>query len=230
MPLIKGADGKYEGMLFDLAAPVEYLVEANGVRSGTYTLKVVELPYVQNLQLEYHFPAYTGMPPQKVEEGGDIAVLKGTEVRLRAVPTMNTAAGEIVLSDKARAPLTAVAAAGSPAPLDGSFKVDAKGFYRIELDGPTGERLPASPQYTIDALADQPPTVSIAKPGRDTQASPIEEVFVEARADDDYGVKDLDLGLLGQRRRREDACASSTARSGSPKCPPGTPSISRSSA
>ncbi|MEO8521456.1 MAG: DUF4175 family protein, partial [Acidobacteriota bacterium] len=193
VPLLKGADGKYEGMLFDLAAPVEYLVEANGVRSGTYTLKVVELPYVDRLELEYHFPAYTGLPPQKVEEGGDIAVVKGTEVRLRAVPTMAAKAGDIVLSDKVRAPLAAVADGGTPAPLTGRFTVDAKGFYRIELDGPSGERLPASPQYTIDALADRPPTVSIAKPGRDTQASPIEEVFVEARADDDFGVKDLDL-------------------------------------
>ena len=93
VPLLKGDDGKYEGMLFDLAGPVEYLVEANGVRSGTYTLKVVELPYVQHLELEYHFPAYTGLPPQKVEEGGDIAVLKGTEVRLRAVPTMAAKGG-----------------------------------------------------------------------------------------------------------------------------------------
>ena len=58
---------------------------------------------------------------------------------------------------------------------------------------PSGERMTASPQYTIDALDDQPPTVSIAKPGRDTTASPIEEVFVEARAEDDFGVKDLDL-------------------------------------
>ena len=47
--------------------------------------------------------------------------------------------------------------------------------------------------YTIDVLIDQAPTVSIAKPGRDTSASPIEEVFIEARAEDDYGVKDLEL-------------------------------------
>ena len=53
--------------------------------------------------------------------------------------------------------------------------------------------MPASPQYTIDVLTDQPPTVSIAKPGRDTTASPIEEVFVEARAEDDFGVQDLEL-------------------------------------
>ena len=193
VPLLKGDDGKYEGMLFDLAGPVEYMVEANGVRSSSYTLRVVELPYVQHLELEYHFPAYTGLPPQKVEEAGDIAVLKGTEVRLRAVPTMEAKGGEIVLSDTARSALSRVPEGGTPAPLTGAFTVDVKGFYRIELDGPSGERLPASPQYTIDALPDRPPVVSIAKPGRDTQASPIEEVFVEARADDDFGVKDLDL-------------------------------------
>src|SRR5690606_19889609 len=51
----------------------------------------------------------------------------------------------------------------------------------------------ASPQYTIDVLTDGAPTVSIAKPGRDTQASPIEEVFVEARADDDFGIRNLEL-------------------------------------
>ena len=35
--------------------------------------------------------------------------------------------------------------------------------------------------------------MSFTKPGRDTSASPIEEVFLEAKADDDYGVKTLDL-------------------------------------
>ena len=38
-----------------------------------------------------------------------------------------------------------------------------------------------------------PPTVSFAKPGRDTSVSAIEEVFVEAQAEDDFGVRDLDL-------------------------------------
>ena len=98
-----------------------------------------------------------------------------------------------MLSDTERRALAPAAEGGSPAPLTGAFKVDKDGFYRIELDAPSGERVTASPQYTIDVLADQPPTVSISKPGRDTSASPIEEVFVEARADDDFGVRDLDL-------------------------------------
>ena len=51
----------------------------------------------------------------------------------------------------------------------------------------------ASPKYTVDVIEDQPPTVTFEKPKRDTSANPVEEVFVQARADDDFGVKQLDL-------------------------------------
>ena len=33
VPLLRNENGSYEGMLFDLAAPIEYFVEANGVNS-----------------------------------------------------------------------------------------------------------------------------------------------------------------------------------------------------
>ena len=193
LPLVRSENSneanKYEGMLFDLAGPIDYFVEAEGVKSATYTLKVVDLPYVQRLELELHFPAYTGLAPRKIEDGGDLAVLKGTEVRVKATPTMAARGGQILINDELKVPL-AVAADGT---LTATFKADKDGFYRFELDAPSGERVSASPQYTIDVLTDQGPSVSIAKPGRDTNASPIEEVFVEARAEDDFGVRDLEL-------------------------------------
>jgi hypothetical protein len=51
----------------------------------------------------------------------------------------------------------------------------------------------ASPQYTIDVLDDQAPSVSFNRPGRDTSVSSIEEVFVEAAAQDDFGIRNLEL-------------------------------------
>ena len=193
VPMVRAQNGAYDGMLFDLADPVEYYVEAEGVRSGTYTLNVVALPYVQRLELEYHFPAYTGLPPQKVEDGGDIAVLRGTEVRVRAVPTMPSPGGQVVLEpQRTNTGGHSLAPAGDGA-LVGRFTADADGFYHVELTASTGNLVKASPQYTIDVLADGAPAVSIARPGRDTQASPIEEVFVEARADDDFGIRNLEL-------------------------------------
>ena len=74
MPLVRNNDN-YEGTLFDVAAPMDYMVEAVGVRSTVYSLKVADMPYVQKLQLEYHFPAYTGVAPRKIEDGGDIVLV-----------------------------------------------------------------------------------------------------------------------------------------------------------
>ena len=190
LPLVPVDDSDlFEVLLFDLRTSTDYFVEAAGVLSPRFTLDVIDLPYVSQLQLEYVFPAYTGLEPRVIENGGDIAVLRETEVRLRAVSTMATAGGDLVLDEDRRTPL-GVAPDGS---LTASFVVEQDGFYRIDLQGPDGQLVTASPQYTIDVLTDQPPAVMFIEPGRDTTASAIEEVFVEARADDDFGLLSLDL-------------------------------------
>src|SRR4051812_19274724 len=189
VPLIASTQpGAFEGMLFHLEKETEYYVESNGVRSGKFTLSVVDLPTVKDLDLEYRFPAYTGLAP-RTAEGGDVAAIRGTDVMLHVVPTMATPDGKILLSEGGALPLTRQAD-GS---LTGSFPIKTQSFYRIELTGPHGEKVEASPQYTIDVIDDQPPSVHFTKPGRDSQASPVEELFLEARADDDYGVKSLQL-------------------------------------
>jgi hypothetical protein len=189
-PLVPKDKGAYEGMIFDVAAPLEYYIEANGVKSEHYHLTVVELPYVEKMEMDLHYPAYTGMEPQKIEDaGGDVAVVKGTQVLLKIKPTMKTTGGRLMLNDKQELPL----ALQTDGTLTGSFTVDMQGFYRIDLTAPNGEPVQASPQYTIDVIKDQPPTVTFKRPGRDTSVSAIEEVFVEAAARDDYGVRDLEL-------------------------------------
>jgi hypothetical protein len=189
LPFVAADDGGFEAMLFDLSNQVEYFVRADGVRSGTFILRLVDLPYVQRLDLEYHFPAYTGLPPQTVENGGDIAAVRGTEVRLRAFPTIPTPRGQIVLDGSDPLPL----ARADDGTLTGALRVERQGFYQIEFEGLDGERVTASPQFTIDVLADQPPSVSFDRPGRDTTATPLEEVFVSVRADDDFGVRSMEL-------------------------------------
>lgn len=189
VPLVRREDGAYEGLLFDLAQPIEYFVEAAGVRSRTFRLNVVELPYVKRLDLEYRFPDYTGLEPRTIEDGGDIAVLSGTRVGLEVTPTMHASGGRIVLDDGTSRPL----AAAPDGTLTGEIEAANDGFYHIELDAASGEQVNASPTYTIDVLSDGAPTVAISKPGRDRDATPVEELFVEARADDDFAVRELQL-------------------------------------
>src|SRR5690242_11063737 len=90
VPLVaaQSNDGSFEGMLFHLEKQTDYYVESNGVRSPVFTLNVVELPTVSELDLEYRFPSYTGLAPRKVEGGGDVAAIRGTDVLLHITPTM----------------------------------------------------------------------------------------------------------------------------------------------
>ncbi|GMR12087.1 MAG: hypothetical protein BMS9Abin29_0274 [Gemmatimonadota bacterium] len=188
MSMLPGEEADFELLLYGLGENTEYFVESSGIRSATYRVEVADLPYVDRLELEYRFPAYAGLSPRIVEDGGDIAALRGTKVIVRVFPTMLTPGGRILLD-------------GAPVDLSeaedgtwtGSIRVEKVGFYEVELMRTDGELVPASPKYTIDVLADQPPSVSFSKPGRDTRASNIEEVFLEARADDDYGVDALTL-------------------------------------
>lgn len=190
VPLVAGAEGgTFEGTLFNLRQSLDYFVWAEGVRSPAFHIEVADLPHVERLELEYVFPPHTGLPPQHVDEGGDIAVLQGTTVKVRVHSTMSTPAGRIALDDRE----TSALAPEADGTLVGRFTVTREGFYRIELQSPAGVMVAASPQYTIDVLADQPPLVSFVRPGRDLRPTPVEEVFVEAKADDDFGVAQLDL-------------------------------------
>ncbi len=181
--------GEYLFFLFNLEDEAEYFVEASGVRSSLYRIEVAELPYVQQLTLEYHFPAYTGLSPLLQEDGGDIAALRGTEVRFNVMPTIPVASGAIAIEGQDSLPLTL----SEDGMLTASLSVRQDGMYRIAFESLAGDRVAGSPDYLIDVLTDQPPIVAFTKPGRDIKVTNIEEVFVEVEAQDDYGIRQLEL-------------------------------------
>ena len=185
----EGDSSAYVVRLFDVTQRTEYYVETGGVRSPTYRIDVTDLPYSKRIDLEYRYPAYTGRRPEIVENGGDIAALRGTHVAVRVTPTRPTRGGRLVVEGGAPVPLTA----DSAGVLVGVLRVDKAGFYKVELEGPNGRMLRASLDYTIDVLDDRPPSVRFSKPGRDMKVTAVEEVFVEAVAQDDYGVASLEL-------------------------------------
>ncbi len=53
--------------------------------------------------------------------------------------------------------------------------------------------MPLTPDYVIDLVIDEKPTVEIVKPGRDYRATNIEEVPVNVRARDDFRLEALEL-------------------------------------
>ncbi len=224
MPMIGDGAGTFDGLLLNVAEPARYHVEANGVRSETFSVRVADLPAIDRLEMEYHFPSYTGLAPRRFEYGGDVAALAGTTVRLVATSTIpspgavlfadwgdtipmrpapNATPAPEALPDAGSSsavadvgPMPAADADTGPAAprasaFEGSFVVRRDGFYGIRLQTAQGAWVAGAPDYRVDVLKDQEPSVSFSKPGRDGQATSIEEVFLEVRADDDIGVSEV---------------------------------------
>jgi len=216
--IVDDKTGEHVLMLFDLEDPTEYFIEASGVRSQIFRIDVSDLPYVDDINLVYHFPAYTGLSPRRQEGSGDIAALSGTRVSVEIVATMAVTGGALVLDETD----TTAVQIGEDGTLTGNIIVAREGRYRVLLQTPATGVVVGSPDYYIDVLADMPPSVYFEKPGRDITVTSIEEVFTQVNGEDDYGIGELSLvysvnggeeqtvSLYGGRGSRRELSASHT--------------------
>ncbi len=186
---IEDTTAGYSLMLFDLTDPRQYYVEASGVRSSVFRIELVDLPYVEDIAVEYRFPSYTGLRPQVQEGSGDIIALKGTKAVVTVAPTVPVAGGHLEVQAGDTIPL----ALTTDGRLSGTLVVEAEGTYRVLFESIEGDQVVGSPDYLIEPLADQPPSVSFATPGRDISVTSLEEVTTEVEAQDDYGVARVEL-------------------------------------
>ena len=101
------ARGEFELSLPNMQESAEYFVESEGVRSEVYRLEVVDLPFVKQLDLVLNFPAFSHLPAKAVEDGGDVAALKGTIVTVTARLSGRVRAARIVFADGRKAEMKA---------------------------------------------------------------------------------------------------------------------------
>ncbi len=178
----------HDFIALNLRADTDYYVDASGVRSSIYRIRVKDLPYVDRIDLEYRFPEYSGLSDRTVEDGGDIAVLEGTEVLFSILPIFEVPEGRLLIEDEAPIDL------GSGGErLSAAYTISGNTYYRIELMDDEGRWHRASAEYMITALEDQPPIVRFTSPGRDIQVTLVDEVFAQVEAEDDYGVSRLGI-------------------------------------
>ena len=187
VPMLRTADGfSYE--VEEVDHDFQYSVTAAGTASPEFSVTVLRLPRVERIDLRYEFPPAFGMPARQEEDGGDIYGPAGTRVHVtvHTDKPVRDAALKITGGDP-------VALSANDRVVQGELTITEDGSYRIALSDGDGLTNPGDTEYFIRTLLDQPPDVRIVRPASDRQVTRLEEVAVEARADDDFGVAALDL-------------------------------------
>jgi hypothetical protein len=178
-----------------------YHIALAGRTSPDFAVTLLQQPRVARIDLSYEFPGYTKLPPRSETDGGDVYAPEGTRVHMVVHPreaTAHVASAELALGGDKRIPLTAT----SDGALTGDLVVSADDTYRVRLTDTDGLQNTDDPEYFVRVLDDRPPEVHIVRPAGDRQVTPLEEVEIEARADDDHGVDKLEL-VYGVKGRGE---------------------------
>ena len=165
-----------------------YAVTAAGASSREYGVTVMRPPRVERIDLGYEFPPALGMPPREEEDGGDIYGPAGTRVRVTVHTDKPVREAALALTGGDR-----IALSMRDGVLQGELTITEDGSYRVALADADGLTNPGDTEYFIRTLQDRPPDVRIIRPASDRQVTPLEEVAIEARAEDDFGVAALDL-------------------------------------
>ena len=186
--MVASGDGTFAVTFERVQQSFPYAVSAGPSRSDTYAIEVIRPARVERIDLRYRYPEGLGIPPRVEEDGGDIFGPAGTTVDLTIVTDKPITAGALTLADG-----TSVVLSGAATSLSASLPIKADGAYRVALTDVDGLENPGDTEYFIRMLNDRPPDVRILRPGGDKQVTPLEEVEIEARAEDDFGVSSLEL-------------------------------------
>ena len=179
-----------------------YRVEVAGHASREFEVTLLEPPRIGRIDLSYIYPAFARMAPRTESDGGDIYAPEGSRVTLRVTPKTTTApvaSAAIVLRDGRELPLVADGATWV-----GQMVISDDAAYRVRLRDADGLENTDEPEYFVRRLDDRPPDVRIVRPAGDKRVTPLEEVTIEARADDDHGLDRLEL-VVGVRGSAEKA-------------------------
>jgi hypothetical protein len=178
----------YTITLNNITASFPYVVTAGSARSAEFMVEVIRPVKVSRIDLKYNYAPGIGLESHVEEDGGDIFAPAGTKVQLTITADKPVARGQLTLVDG-----QAIALSGHNQVFTADLIVTKDASYRVALNDVDGLSNDGGTEYFIRMLNDRPPDVRILRPAGDKHVSPLEEVVIEARADDDYGVRSLEL-------------------------------------
>lgn len=182
-------------------AEVPWLTEF--VRTDVGRITVSDRPMIRSLSGRLTPPGYTGLASQQLsEQAADISALRGSRAEFQVLANKDLASAEIILlknravsdslkttaADTARIPLKV-----SGRQANGGFNVSASGTYYFLLKDKNGETNPEPVRYSVTALNDGFPTISLIEPSTDAQVGEDAMLPLKVAITDDYGFAALQV-------------------------------------
>ncbi|MET2986441.1 DUF4175 family protein [Aureibaculum conchae] len=180
--LLKDVNGNFSHQFNNLKEPVEFYLEANGVRSKPYILDVLKTPNVTGFEMVMNYPGYTGKRDERIKNTGNAVIPEGTTI------TWN-------ITTKATDSMKFVSANSNVFSLksDNNFSISKRVRNDLNYQITTSnthlknyEKL----DYSIQVIKDEHPKIEVRSDIDSVSRGPVQFV---GQLSDDYGLKKLHL-------------------------------------
>lgn len=206
----RDADGAFATTIDAIAEELTYWFEAgdDDTRRAPATLRVIKRPEVIEAIAAVEPPPYAVSRVPKVvdltQSAASAPVGGFVTITLRATkPIVATdEPGKVGLRDEEGTSIPLVPDAGDARLLSARFGVTKDLLLRPELIDDAGFSNRNAAAYSIHAVSDAPPTITLLEPASLVEVTPVGSLRVSARVEDDFGIRGIELRAEGFRDGR----------------------------
>lgn len=187
----------------EVKQPLTYRVSFADRHSEWYKVSVFDYPALQRADAHLHFPQYASQDDKVLEDVRQISVAEGTKVTLLCRLNKPVTHAQLVERDGTKTDLAPES--GGSSVYTTSFVLDRSRRAELALTDEAGRSNKERYEFAFNVLPNKPPDIKLAKPARDVQVSPLEELLLSANAWDDYGLQRIGVSYLsadGQTQER----------------------------
>lgn len=179
----------------DLPESLSFRVEAGDAISPEQTVKVVDRPAMDAVQVEVEWPDYTGRSRETFtgEEALDLRAVTGSSFTVKVRPSQETTNASLRLERDGESELIPLETGD-----DGWAKIPLSELttsliWTAELTDEHGFENADRDAYRITVMEDAGPQVRLIAPDNSMAVHPSETVPLEIQAEDDFGLRQVDL-------------------------------------
>lgn len=185
----KNKKSRFVYTISNIKKTIIYYVEAHGYKTEKYKINVVERPIIKSLQLTLNYPAYSKLPPKKLDENtGDVTALLGTLINFSLESSKKLKSAGLHFDDNSIVKLTV-----SENQANGSISLKKEKTYKIIITDERDLQNVDPIKYQLKIIPDEYPYVAIIVPGQNVDISENMLFNMLIRIKDDYGFSKLRL-------------------------------------
>ncbi|MCH8513202.1 MAG: hypothetical protein LAT83_16335, partial [Kiritimatiellae bacterium] len=192
IPMTRREDGTFLHTLDRPSSSFSYRFKSGDVATTVRDMRMLRRPRVEELQVRYTLPEYTGRDPVETRiRDGKLKGLPGTGVRMSARFSQPLSEATLSLDGLELSPeIDAETEA-----MVFSFPLETAGEYTLTMRNREAPHLENTFKGTIELEVDRPPEITLEYPGDEFMIEPGDPLYVAWQARDDFGVTGKTLHL-----------------------------------